>query len=533
MKKLNILFVAFTLFLSTACDKESLDLINPNEPGMTALETEQGLIRASLGIYEKFGLEYWWLALNNHDLMGDAYASHVGNFAWRWLNQPTSMTLSDGTVITPPAGGSQPDEMRNRNSRAFSNDNQFYNEWLAVYLVNNQANMLLEILESENLSLSGNAEEKKKIVEAWAYWWKGFAYSRIGSLYIAGIITDVFNETNDNYVTNTEMIAAANANFDKAISVLQTLSATETYIEFLGGMIPSFTKVGNGGALTPEEWIRNINTYKARNLLVNKSVNDLSAGDLAAIKSLAENGIRQGDKIFTMRSASENDLVSLTAWQPYRSLAGWSYISERLIQEFYPGDDRFTRNFYIPANGYWQLNPGSRGFQYSTRFNIIPIESGGDYSTTVTGLAEIPVGGSFEENELMLAEAKIRAGDIEGGVAHIDAVREFQRAGLAPLTGQGLSQEEALEHLRRERRVGLLNKGVAFYDARRVGYLKPVSQGGGRHGAVLLYPNANNEAALDTNVTINYNYLEWWDVPMNELEFNAPRQGSAPVEYTN
>ena len=179
------------------------------------------------------------------------------------------------------------------------------------------------------------------------------------------------------------------------------------------------------------------------------------------------------------------------------------------------------------------MNPGSRGFQYSTRYDIIPIESGGDYSTTVTGLAEIPVGGSFEENELMLAEAKIRAGDIEGGVAHIDAVREFQRAGLAPLTGQGLSQEEALEHLRRERRVGLLNKGVAFYDARRVGYLKPVSQGGGRHGAVLLYPNANNEAALDTNVTINYNYLEWWDVPMNELEFNAPRQGSAPVEYTN
>jgi hypothetical protein len=31
---------------------------------------------------------------------------------------------------------------------------------------------------------------EKAVLQARAYWWKGFAYSRIGSMYVAGLIND-------------------------------------------------------------------------------------------------------------------------------------------------------------------------------------------------------------------------------------------------------------------------------------------------------------------------------------------------------
>ncbi len=534
MKIHKYIIFTFSLFLATSCDKASLDLVNPNEPGMPALLSEEGIKRAGLGVYDKFGLEYWWLALQSHDIMGDAYFTSVGNFSWRWVNQPTSITLSDGTVLNPPQGGSQITELRNRNSRAFGDDNAFKHEWQAMYLVNNQANLILMIADDAELTLSGNADLKRNVLKAWAYWWKGFAYSRISSIYVAGIIANTFNETNDNYITHLELAAEANRNFDEAISALQGLSATEEYNNFLGGMIPSFTKLGKGGVLTPEEWIRNINTYKARNILVGKEVNELSAGEWAQILTLTENGIQASDKIFTMRSSLTNDLVSETAWQPFRStLAFWSHISERLIQDYKPGDDRFERNFYESEETI-MINAQGRGFNYSTRYALNWIDDGGDYATQTAGLAEIPVACSHEENQLMRAEALIRTGEIEAGLAFIDQVRDYQSAGLDPVAGTGLTEEEALEELRRERRVGLLNKNVAFYDARRWGVLKPVSQGGGRTGAVVLYTPAGGGAFIvDENATIDYNYLSWWDVPLNEIDFNEPSAGSAPVQSPN
>lgn len=531
MKMPKYILLAATLFVASSCDRSSLDIVNPNEPGLPALLSEEGVKRAGLGVYDKFGLEYWWLALHFHDIMGDAYFASVGNFSWRWANQPSSITLSNGTVLTPPQGGSQVNELRNRNSRAFGDDNAFKHEWQSMYLVNNQANLVLSIAEDPELALSGDADLKRNVLKAWAYWWKGFAYSRVSSIYIAGIIANTLNETNNNFITHLELASEANRNFDLAIEALQGLSATEEYTSFLSSMIPSFTRVGKGGALTPQEWTRNINTYKARNILVGKEVSELSASEWGQILTLTENGIQAADKIFTMRSSLTNDLVSETAWQPYRStLTVWSHISERLIQDYKPGDNRFERNYYESP----MINAQGRGFNYSTRYAFEWIEDGGDYATQTAGLAEIPVACSYEENELMKAEALIKTGKVDEGLAFVDKVREYQKAQLDPVAGTDLSEDEAYEELRKERRVGLLNKNVAFYDARRWGILKPVAEGGGRKGAVVLYvPDGQSAFVVDNNATINYNYLSWWDVPLNEIDFNEPASGSAPVQSPN
>jgi hypothetical protein len=124
----------------------------------------------------------------------------------------------------------------------------------------------------------------------------------------------------------------------------------------------------------------------------------------------------------------------------------------------------------------------------------------------------------------MLAEAKIYTNDIAGAVVHINNVRTFQNAGLTALAGT-ISRADALEELRRERRIGLFLKGVSFYDARRWGIIDPVSQGGGRRNAVVVLAGG----AVDNNATINYNYMRYWDVPLNELDFNTPTTGSARV----
>ena len=49
---------------------------------------------------------------------------------------------------------------------------------------------MLKALENPDISFSGDAATKRATLKAWAQWWKGYAYSRIGSMYLAGIIND-------------------------------------------------------------------------------------------------------------------------------------------------------------------------------------------------------------------------------------------------------------------------------------------------------------------------------------------------------
>ena len=515
-------FAAFTLVvIGSSCKKSSLELVNPNRPGEGALQSEEGARRFALGIYNKPGLNYWWLALANHDIMGDSYYIPWGNFGWRWVNQATSITLSNGTVLTPPQGGEQKAELKARNNRSFGDDNAFRHEWQSMYFVNNQANVLLSSLEG--ISFSGDAAIKRRALKAWSYFWKGMAYSRIGSMYVAGVINETPNQFSSTFVSSDRMVQEGNANFDKAITELTGIADNNAdFTAIISGVIPDFTKVGSGGNLTAMQFIRLMNTYKARNMLVNKRPAQLTSADWASIISLTNNGIRQEDRILTIRSAAENDFVSITAWAPWRLLNGWAFVSERLVQDFKPGDARFTRNIETLASPI--VNAAGRGFLYGTRYTLRDIGVGGNWASSTTGRAEMPMATTYEENELMLAEAKIYTNDIAGAVVHINNVRTFQNAGLAALAAS-ISQSDALEELRRERRIGLFLKGVAFYDARRWGIIDPVSQGGGRRNAVVVLAGG----AVDNNATINYNYMRYWDVPLNELDFNTPTTGSARV----
>jgi hypothetical protein len=133
----------------------------------------------------------------------------------------------------------------------------------------------------------------------------------------------------------------------------------------------------------------------------------------------------------------------------------------------------------------------------------------------------------------MIAEAKIRTGsDIDGGLTLVDQMRDAQGAGLAHIAGTGLTQAQAIEQFRCERRVGLYMRGFAFYDARRWGVTAPAASGGVRSNANVLVPGSlvDSSSALLLPCFIEYDYLVYWDVPQNELDFNPATSTSAPVK---
>lgn len=545
MKK-YILYLLAPLLILSACKKSSLQLSNPNQPTPLSLTTEAGIESFAMGIFQKWiasvpgessAANIMQLALTIHSNMGDEDFSPWANYGFRYPANVNTITLPApyNKVIPNPSGFDQKGILKANNSRQSGSSNPLQWEWNVCYFMNSQANTLLQAVDNPALQFSGDAATKKALLKAWAFWWKGFAYSRIGSMYIAGVINNEAGTglTNGDFADHNAVITEANANFDKAAAILNGLTETPDYDEVFQAIVPSFNL--NTQIITPTMWVRQINTYKARNYLANHKVATMTAADWTEVTNLANNGMIKGDYsfMFGMNPGGVND-ISRNFYHPFaiHSLGnGFAWVSERFIQEFKPGDNRFTKNFEVRPGGPI-VNLRARGIQFGTRWNVVDIEKGGSYSTSNSNGA-ISIGGTWEENTLMIAEAKIRTGsDIEGGLAIVDAVRDAQNSGLAHVANTGLTQADAIEEFRRERRIALYLRGVAFYDARRWGVTAPASEGGGRANANVLVPGdlIGSTTATILPCFINYDFLDYWDVPQNELDFNVAEPGSAPVK---
>jgi hypothetical protein len=352
-------------------------------------------------------------------------------------------------------------------------------------------------------------------------------------LYYAGLIKDDYVKTNNEFKSSSDMIAASNANFDKAIAALGSVPTTADYNTVVKYLIPTQCQVGKGGILTSTMWIHNINTMKARNLLVNKRLTAMTSTDWNNLLTLVNSGITGTDLVFTARSsatssflsASSGSVAALTIGNP----TGTTYkITERLIQDFKAGDKRLSTNFSTATT---YLNQKG-GITFSTRYTLLDVPSSstagtvGGYASKTVGAYELFLAGSYEENELMKAEANIMLGNIATGLTSVDAVRTYQGAALAATSGVVTDPALAYEELRKERRVALLFRNVAFYDARRWGVIDDISAGGGRTKAVVV----STTGTVNTNATINYNFLDYWDVPDDETSLNPPSATSAPVK---
>jgi starch-binding outer membrane protein, SusD/RagB family len=533
----TVLLAAVITVLAGSCKKESLQIINPNEPTTASLTSEAGVKAFALGMYIKgFGGNDFTTAIGNHEIMGDELFVPWGNYGWRWVSQVNKITLQNNTVINNPIGPRQVDQLKSTNSRVAGELNSFQYEWRAMYLLIGQCNTLLQSLENPALQLVGDAAAKKAFFKGWALWWKGYAYSRIGSMYLAGIINNEVGITNPEFVANAKVIEEANRVLDLAATEFSGITAGDTHTELFKAVVPDFCD--NNKVVTPDMMKRHINTLKARNFVVNKKTKSMTAADWTAALALANNGLQQGDfpLVYGCTSDGNNALnwLAVQPWFPiFLNYDGWWFTSPRHAQEYKTGDARFDKNF-IDYGTPFLLNPRGRGIQYGTSVDFNYIEDGGSFASANKGLGKVPLSGTYEENELMKAEAKIRSGQIAAGLAHVDAVRTFQNSTLSAVSGVVTTAPEAIEEMRKERRVALFLRGMAFYDARRWGITEPASAGGGRAGAMVWVPSGATYLGLAAPALrpcfMDYDYMDYWDIPQNELDFNEPSSTSAPVK---
>jgi starch-binding outer membrane protein, SusD/RagB family len=540
MLKKYISIVALSAVAFTSCTKD-LAIENPNQPTPASLNNEAGMVAfATGGIYITgfrslkftdgvFG-PFWSGATGFHELMADVIGADAANAFLNQMGCPDKVTFDNGTtVLNPSSPNTQIGLIRQINTNQQGANNFLYYEWAYMYNLISSCNLLLEKVET--VAVSGDAPSKKAAIRAWALWWKGYAYSRIGSIYYAGLINNASGATNGNYVTKEAIIAEANRNLDLAVTTAAAAPNAANFTAMLGQIIPSNFQVGKGLPMTPDELRRNVSSMKARNLLVNKTTASMTATDWASVLSLANAGITASDNVFTVRTDARGDLYTFgqTVMGRTQSVSpgGATYkLSERWVQEFKAGDQRLAQNV---RQGSAYTGQADRGNAHFTRFALVDGGTGlsgvAVYANTGVGAYEYYCAVNYEENELMKAEALINTNQIDQGLAIVDAIRTRQGAGLAAVSGTGLSLAQAREELRRERRIVCAFRGISFYDARRWGVIRPLSQGGGRTGAVLVSSNGT----VSTNGTIEYNFLDYWDVPGNELAYNPAAAGSAPV----
>ena len=538
----TLLFTVLLLISMLSCKKE-LDVKNNNQPTPETALTEKGIQAfAQGGIYRNGFVDlkhsdgvygfFWSGAIGFHEMMGDAIGVEAANAFINQIGCPDAVTLDDNTVvINPNAPKKQYELIRLVNQNSNQGQNPLYYEWAYMYSMISSCNFILENVEK--IAFPADEATKRATLKAWAYWWKGFAYARIGSIYYAALINDNSLSTNGNYVTKEAVIAESNKNLDLCVTTLDAVVTTAAYTGILTTIIPSFCQVGKGGALAVADWKRNVSTLKARNILVNTKASAMTAAQWNSILTLTASGVTATDKIFTGRSNAAGDFLSpasgTVASKIQNALAGGNTykLSERLVQEFKAGDRRLTVNMAITNT--W-IGNSDRGNSYNTRYRLINAGNNPGttkvYTNTAAGAEEIFLASSYEENALMRAEALINTGSIDPGLALVDAVRVSQGANLAAVSGTGLTLAQAKEELRRERRCALPFIGLSFYDARRFGFIDPVSAGGGRTGCVVI----SKTGVVNTNAKIDYSFLDFWDVPDNELAVNPPASGSAPVK---
>jgi hypothetical protein len=565
MNKIKILYIGFfaaLVMFSTSCQKD-LEVGNPNAPTLSGNVTEEnGLTKlAQGGIYLNglnygngwLGDSYFSLPRGYHELMGDIIGGGEGsNNQITTIPSPESIKLSATETLPNPSPN--PAIIRAYNSRAASaqGNNALLYEWQSMYAMQQACNNVIAL--ADKVTYSGDKATKIATIKAWSYFWKGWAYAQIGTLYYAGLITDTAGQTSGNYVSHDAVIARSNFYYDLAVTTLGSASNTSDYTATLGKLIPSASQVGNGQLMTKDMWVRNINTLKARNILLNKMstfVNgvagvsisknafsgSMTSADWNTVLTLTSNGVKSTDYVLTGRTSDINNWFSVnggtaSALATNRASSGTFKISERFVQEFSAGDKRKTSNFKTGFQFTQNLSFGTR-WSLNPDWQTTDLPGGGtiegvySYGTKNVGQYELIIAASYEENAMMQAEANIQLGNIATGLGYIDAVRTYQGAGLA--AASAVTKADALTLLTKERRVALAFRGLSFYDARRWGWTYPVANGGGRYGATVF----DVKEVVWTNATINYNYMDFWDVPGDEFELNPPSGSSVVIKNPN
>jgi hypothetical protein len=552
-----VFFIA--IIFASSCKKD-LKQVNPNSPTLVENVTnETGIAAYALGgVYWSgfnygdgwLGDSYFSLPWGYHELMGDVAGGGAGS-----NNQTTTMGVPDsftpdpvgapGKVITNPSPQVTIIRTYNTTASTAAANNALFYEWTNMYAMISSMNATLIQLPN----VTGLSADKTATIQAWCHWWKGYGYAQIGTLYYAGLIENKPATINNNFVSQSAIITESNNQLDTAMTLLSGLSASADYSTMIAELIPKQCQADLGMPLSSTQWIGTINTMLARNILLNRlspfvngnpnatitgaSIPAIASADWTSIVTYCTAGIQKGDFVFTGRTSATNSFFTASSGS-VASLCAISNqvstykVSERIVQQFQTGDKRLAN--FTTNNGTFNGDASTNSTRYSLVDGVDSVALVGIpvLGTRSPGNLQIYLGPTYEENALMLAEAYIRTGQISQGLTLIDAVRSYQGAGVAPVGGSNLTLAQALTVLSQERMAALAYRGLSFYDSRRWGWSYGNAMGGGRYGCNLIY-----NGTVYTNASINYNYMDYWDVPADEIVKNPPSASSAPTVNPN
>ncbi|RZK23401.1 MAG: RagB/SusD family nutrient uptake outer membrane protein, partial [Flavobacterium sp.] len=480
MKKRILTIFGLIAIAFTSC-KDELAIENPNSPTPNSITTETGIVSFATGGTYINGFKnlkysdgvfgpFWSGALGFHELMGDVIGADAANAFLNQIGCPEKVTFDNATsVANPNSPNTQRALLKLMNVNSSAGNNTLYYEWAYMYNLINSCNLLLE--KADGISYIGDAASKKAAIKAWAYWWKGYAYSRIGSIYYAGLIVNTSTGTNGNYVSKEAIIAEANSNLDKAVATANAAPSAAEFEAMLASIIPLDFQVGKGGAQTPAMLARNVNTLKARNLLVNKTTATMTATDWNNLLTLVNAGILPTDNVFTIRTDVAGNLYTsgqllMGRTQSNAPGANTYKLSERWVQEFKTGDKRKTQNV---TTGTFYTGQADRGNAHFTRFALANGGTGQTgvaiYANTGVGAFEMYAAGNYEENQLMKAEALANQGMYPEAAALVVQLRTARNASVT-----GVPTTNAIsDYIQDERRRELFFEGHRWFDLKRLG----------------------------------------------------------------
>ena len=506
MKSIIFRFSTITLFLLlvvfSSCE-DGLDVTNPNEPTPEVLNTEQGIERQALGLWNNGGGWTEWVIWMLLEGMGDNVVQPWGNFDWNAFVLPIEeIAFSDGETIKVSAvrgaGRTQEESIDFVNDRNVS-QGSIDQMWIVAYAQINDANLLLQALD-EGVSFTGDAAAKESAYRSWANYWKAFSYMQVGLLYEGGLIVDEPGQTNENFADNSELIAESNRLFDAALQGADNFNIISNIA--IPGIFPT--------NVTPESYRQTINTLKARNILLSQRREDVSGEEWQEILSLTQNGLTSNVGTFVVESDESTFLAAVTA--RFRLATNvWHRVSPRVIQVMAENNDNRLNNFFFADAG---GNFDNETVIQHVNSPWITVD-GSPYASTTAGAPQYFV--SAEENLLMQAEAQLALGNPGEAGALIDQARAMQDAGL-PAVGNA-----TLNDIKNERKVGLFMRALAFYDARRFGNLDPKAEGGGVRDVWVYKVDPSTGAArnnLDEEADIYFNFIDYLPIPDVETDFN-------------
>jgi len=112
---------------------------------------------------------------------------------------------------------------------------------------------------------------------------------------------------------------------------------------------------------------------------------------------------------------------------------------------------------------------------YRSKFLFLNTAGHHSFKGNYTGTPDIFTGVALDEILLVLAEAKVRLGEVELGLSYLDQLLEMRIAGYQPM--EFIDGEEALEMVLDHRRKSLLFRGQRWLDLKRFSVLDSMHPG--------------------------------------------------------